>query len=102
MPFDIQRTAESERVYRLGLRGELDVESGPRLVNGLRRARAGAARLRLDLSGITFIDCSGLTFLLSELHTARENGWPVEVDREVSRSVRRIIQMTGVAGLVWP
>ena len=99
---DIQRTAEPERVYRLAVRGELDAESSTRLINSLRPARSKQASVRLDLSGVTFIDCSGLAVLLAELRASREDGWRLEVDQGVSQPVRRIIEMTGVTAQVWP
>lgn len=97
---DIEDLPEPGRIHRLGVRGELDAETAPRLLSGLRGTRAN--RLRIDLSGITFIDCSGLTALLSALGEARSSGWDVEVDEHVSESVSRIIQLTHTGDQIWP
>jgi anti-sigma B factor antagonist len=102
VPLDIRPSADSGRTHRWRLRGELDAETSPRLVNTLRGLCEGPTPLCLDLSEVTFIDCSGLTALLGTLRELRRHGCEVVVDRQVSRPVRRIIQMTDAARLVWP
>src|SRR5260370_24289822 len=52
--------------------GELDLESGPYLHEQLRSLiRAHGAYLAIDLSGVTFIDCSGVNALLASGRDAR-------------------------------
>jgi anti-anti-sigma factor len=100
---DIEHSPDSSNVHRLGVSGELDAETAPRLISGLRGTRGAAAtHVHLDLSGVTFIDCSGLTALLSALDEARSAGWVMEVDERVSAPVRRIIQLTRTRGQIWP
>jgi anti-sigma B factor antagonist len=99
---DIEHSPEPEEVHRMGVSGELDAETAPRLISGLRHTRGPVSHVRLDLSGITFIDCSGLTALLSALDEARAAGWVVEVDERVSAPVRRIIQLTRTRAQIWP
>lgn len=99
---DIRHSREAERVDHLDVTGELDAETAPRLLASLRQTGGGDARVRLDLSGVTFIDCSGLSILLAGLREARRKGREVEVEPEVSRSVERMIEMTGVDRLLWP
>ena len=99
---DFEHTPEPEQGHRLGVSGELDAETAPSLISGLRGTRRTATHVRLDLSGVTFIDCSGLTALLSVLEEARSAGWVVEVDRQISAPVRRIIQLTRTRDQIWP
>jgi anti-anti-sigma factor len=99
---DFEHSPNPAEVQRLGVSGELDAETAPRLITGLRGTRGPAARLRLDLSGVTFIDCSGLAALISALDEARSAGWAVEVDDQVSAPVRRIIQLTHTRHQIWP
>lgn len=98
---DFEHSPEPEQIQRLGVSGELDAETAPSLIIGLRGSRGPATRLHLDLSGITFIDCSGLTALLTALDEARSAGWVVEVDKRVSAPVRRVIQMTQTRDQIW-
>ncbi len=102
MLFEIRRTTRPGRVCHLRVSGELDAETGPRLSGSLRRVRREAVHLCLDLSGVTFIDCSGLTALLVELRDGRLQGCELEVAQDASRPVRRLLTMTGVDRLVWP
>jgi anti-anti-sigma factor len=99
---DIEHSPDPAKIHRLGVRGELDAETAPRLISGLPATRGPATHLRLDLSGVTFIDCSGLAALLRALDEARAAGWVVEVDQRVSGPVRRIIQLTHTRHQIWP
>jgi anti-anti-sigma factor len=76
------------------VRGELDMESGPSLRDRLIcMMRANGPRLALDLTGVTFIDCAGLTALLTAEKAARaQGGWLRLV--AVSRCVGRLIEIT--------
>lgn len=102
--FDIRSSVNAEPVCRLRVIGELDTAAAPRLIRSLREARhrASPARVLLDLSGVTFIDCSGLTALLTAARNARREGYELEVDEQVSLPVQRMIDMTGVDRLLWP
>lgn len=100
--FDIWYSMESESVCRLGVEGELDVETAPHLIDYMTQLKVPASRLCLDLSGVTFIDCTGLAALLGALRKARARQMTLVVDRNVSRPVRRIIEFLEVAPLVWP
>jgi anti-sigma B factor antagonist len=99
--FDIRPCVASERICRLQVTGELDTVAAPRLLSSLRQVRQGT-RLYLDLSGVTFIDCSGLTALLTAVTNARRNGCELEVDEPVSLPVQRMVEMAGVDRLLWP
>jgi anti-anti-sigma factor len=76
--------------------GELDLESGAYLRDLLRCImRARGAHLAVDLSGVTFIDCSGVNALLASWRDARGlGGWLRVV--EASRCVRRLVDLTGL------
>lgn len=99
---DIEHSPEPPQAHRLGVSGELDAETAPTLVSGLRGTRRVATHLRVDLSGVTFIDCSGLSALLGALDEARSAGLVVEVDQRVSPPVRRVIQLTHTRRQIWP
>lgn len=98
---DIRFSREAGSVHRLGVTGELDAETGPRLLASLLQGGL-EGQIHLDLSGVTFIDCSGLSILLRGLREARRHGFEVAVEPDVSRPVERMIELTGVGNLVWP
>jgi anti-anti-sigma factor len=99
---DIWRAEESPGVSRLAVEGELDVETGPILTGCIEDIGGAGRRVLLDLSGVTFIDCTGLAAILSALQDARSEGWKLEVDADASRPVRRIVEISGVEQMMWP
>jgi anti-anti-sigma factor len=72
LPFSIERQLAEDRV-RVIVRGELDVETGPRLAEELLAVEAGApATLVLDLREVSFFDSTGLQLVLDAEVRARE------------------------------
>jgi anti-anti-sigma factor len=71
--------------------GEIDIYSGPQLQDQLRSVvREYGARLALDLSGVTFIDCAGTDVLLAaRRHAQLEGGWlhVIQASRRVQRAL---------------
>jgi anti-anti-sigma factor len=79
--------------------GEIDLESGPRLHDQLCSVmQAYGPRLTVDLTGVTFIDCAGLTALLASRRAAQGLGGWIRL-AETSRCVRRLIEATGLQQL---
>lgn len=62
-----------------------------------RRAAAGA--VTLDLSGLRFIDTSGLRLILEMTENARRDGFDFAV-LPGSPAIQRLFDVAGVAGLV--
>jgi anti-anti-sigma factor len=82
-----------ERVIRL--RGELDIECAPDLERVLLRSRPAGQRVVLDLSGLKFMDSTGLRVLLRARAAADEGRWQLYL-RDVPPTIRRLFDMTGV------
>jgi len=76
--------------------GEIDVESGPRLCEqaGLIM-RAHGPHLAVDLAGVTFIDCAGVSALPAIYRNARMLGGSVWLVA-ASPCVRRLARITGL------
>jgi len=76
--------------------GEIDIATGPKLREELLGVlRRHGAQLALDLGGVTFMDCAGISALLAAHHRARlEDGW-VRV-LHASRRVRKVLMLTGL------
>jgi anti-anti-sigma factor len=71
--------------------GEVDLAAGPELRDALGEAAAAGTSV-IDVSGVTFIDSSGLQILLMAGRTLNGSG-PL-VLRSPSRAVRRLLSIT--------
>jgi anti-sigma B factor antagonist len=95
-PLDIEIGATGDiRVVRLG--GELDLASVPRLTELLEEV--AAPRLILDLSGLAFIDSSGVAALVRAQHQMDEGGQTLTLTRP-SHAVARVFEILGISFLL--
>ena len=97
--FEIQEAYDGESL-RLRLLGELDLASTPILKDRLARVRAEKRLVRLDLSGLEFIDSSGIHLLIAAFNVAREDGWQLETDSALSPQVHSLFKLTGLDRIV--
>jgi anti-anti-sigma factor len=82
--------------------GEIDIQSGPQLRDQLLGIiRRYGARLALDLTGVTFIDCAGINALLAARSRAQLEGGSLRVFR-ASPCVRRVITLTRLDPVLMP
>ena len=80
----------------VAISGEVDVCTEAPLQQALlRNIRERGARLTVDVSGVSFMDCAGLRALLTTRRRAELRGGFMRLIA-VSRAVRRIIELTGV------
>jgi anti-sigma B factor antagonist len=75
--------------------GEIDLDTAPRLHRELSRALAEHREVVLDLSEVTFMDCSGLGVLVQARNQADRSGRRL-VLRGIGRSVARLLKLTGL------
>lgn len=97
--FGVTLTVETHRAV-LGIRGEVDLATAPTL-RGLVQVLIdqGSTRIVLDMANVTFLDASGLSLLSAASAQVRRLGGRLTL-RFVPRSVRRTLELTGVASLV--
>ncbi|HWJ97836.1 MAG TPA: STAS domain-containing protein [Acidimicrobiales bacterium] len=79
--------------------GELDAASAAALAGALEGADIDTAGLALDLSGVSFIDSSGLRVIAAQVQRSEAAGTPFAVSA-ASDAVRRIFEMTGLTSLL--
>jgi anti-sigma B factor antagonist len=93
---DLQVEVLSTAPLVVRVSGEIDIASGPKLREELLGAiRRYGARLALDLSCVTFMDCASISVLLAAHRRARvKDGW-VRVVR-ASRRARKVLMLTGL------
>ncbi|WP_433612820.1 STAS domain-containing protein [Dactylosporangium sp. CA-139114] len=92
--FAAQATPSPDGTVTVTASGELDMTSAPRLINVLRDAihRHGPSRVDLDLTGVTFMDSTGLQVLVAA-NTDVGGGLRIT---GTSPAVHRLLQLTGV------
>lgn len=99
---ELSERQDADGAVRLTLIGELDLSVTGRLRGRLDQLGRSQRRVRLDLSQLEFIDCSGLRAILSALADARRKQRALEVDRRVSPNVSRVISLVHIASDLWP
>lgn len=90
--FEIQTEWDGEAV-RIATKGELDLATSPQLEQEMRAILArGAQQVTIDLSGLTFVDSSGLRVLIMLHERSKEDGWALALlaPSEQARAVFRI------------
>ncbi len=90
----VERSGETATLV---ISGEVDLASAP----GLREQfqLLDARNVVVDLSGVTFIDSTGLGVLVAALKRTREAGGQMTL-RAPSRSTRKVLDITGLSQLV--
>jgi anti-anti-sigma factor len=87
-------TSEEEGLVRLVLKGELDLSTVSKVEEELRRAEASEPSvLVLDLSGLNFLDSTGLRLIVATDQRGRENGRRVAVVKG-PEAVQRVFSIT--------
>jgi anti-sigma B factor antagonist len=80
-PFEIE-SARDAHTERLSLSGELDLASVSRVEQAVDAALAqGARTIVLDLSGMSFVDSSGLRLFVVLDQRANVEGWTLSLTR---------------------
>lgn len=96
-------TIRSERagdVHTIALFGELDLATADDVEQELQRVEAGdAAAIVLDLSGLTFMDSTGVRLLVNANTRARTDNCRLRLLRGPA-SVQRVMELSGVDELL--
>jgi anti-anti-sigma factor len=100
--FGVRQRHDADGAVRMTLTGELDMSVADGLKARLDEVQRAKRRVRLDLSELEFIDCSGIRTILDAMGHARRAGCPFEVDRSVSPIVGRIVSFGSIAEKLWP
>lgn len=98
--FDLgELTVHSRRegeIHTIALTGELDVATAEAVQRELERVEAtDAASIVLDLSGVTFMDSTGVRLLVQAHARSREDANRLSL-RRGGPAVQRVLQLSGV------
>ena len=83
--------------YRIVLNGELDVETAPQLKQVVKEAAANM--LEIDLSGVSFVDSTGLKSLLDISNQWKQRGGRIFV-LNPQPEVAEVMQLVGLDRLL--
>jgi anti-anti-sigma factor len=88
-------------LVRLVVTGEIDMATSGALGTALREAFGGdgAKEVAVDMSGVTFIDSSGIRTLVVAQGEASERGITLYVT-EPHQHVRRVLELTGLLAVL--
>ena len=100
--FEIREAVDDDGAVRLSLIGELDIAVADRVEERLRQLREDGRHVRLDLSGLEFIDSSGVRAIVLGVKHSRQAGHALDVDRRISSTVERMIDIMGIGPQLWP
>jgi anti-anti-sigma factor len=96
------RASMDGNVARVSLFGELDLDRAGAVADELSGLPAqGATAVVIDVSGLSFIDSSGLRALLTAREQLEEAGASLQLTA-LSPSVERVLDMTGTRALLTP
>ena len=85
---------------RLSLAGELDIASTPLLKDRLGALRASKLPVRLNLSNLSFIDCTGLHLLVRTVGDARIKHWHLWIEPDLGPQVVRLFKLVHLEGFL--
>ena len=95
-PFEIDSEWEAPDA-RLTLTGELDLATVPRVTEAVEAILArDAGRVTIDLSGVSFMDSSGLRLLIVLASSASAEGWTLALTRP-TQQVLTLLRISGAA-----
>jgi anti-sigma B factor antagonist len=93
---DLRVDVKSTAPLVVHVSGEIDIATAPRLRDELLGTiRRHGAQLALDLSGVTFMDCAGISVLLAARRLARLDGGWVRV-LQASHRAWKVLTLTGL------
>jgi anti-sigma B factor antagonist len=93
-PFQLT-TASIEGTVFVTATGELDIATAPRLQAVLAEASAQGGTLVLDMSGLAFIDSTGIRVLLLAWQESQRDGFNLRLTRG-SDAVMRAFELVGL------
>ena len=98
-PGEPHTVVEAGGVCVVALQGEIDLATAGGIVDVVRAvlAKSGCRRIRVDLAGVSFLDCAGVRALLDAHNEAERRGVALDI-RHAHDGPRKVLQLTGVYG----
>ena len=100
--FEVTTEVVDSGIHRISVRGELDLETAPRLEESLTAARSGEGiSVLIDLSECEFIDSSGVSLIVGCWRDLEQKGGDERLVLCCAKDqVKRLLTITGVEGSI--
>ena len=97
----IDTSCPSPAFVRVAVVGEIDLATADVLHAGLRSVLSAQLphRVEIDLAGVSFMDCTGLTVLVVARDAALRTGCQLRITNP-QPIVRRVLELTGLLGIL--
>jgi anti-anti-sigma factor len=101
VPLRIDTSCPLPAFVRVAVVGEIDLATAGVLHDGLRSVLSAQLphRVEIDLAGVSFMDCTGLTVLVATRDAALLTGCQLRITNP-QRIVRRVLELTGLLGVL--
>jgi anti-sigma B factor antagonist len=99
VPFSSAIRDAGNQVRHLVLSGELDMAAVPDLRRRLSECAGQSECLVVDMSGLTFLDSTGIHFLLDLNTLAERDGWSLRLVPGPPQ-IQRVLEIAGVTELL--
>jgi anti-anti-sigma factor len=93
--FEVLEDEMADGTRRLALRGELDMISSPEVVARLEELKQQGVAVRLDLTGLTFMDSTGVRALYTAVKTAQDESTALQIVPPQGEPWR-VLEITGL------
>lgn len=94
-PLTIDVVEAGDATARVIAAGDVDLASAPALVDAVVSRLEASRRVQLDLSGVTFLDSSGVHALM-RLARANDGESAVTISSDLRPQVRKVLEVSGV------
>jgi anti-sigma B factor antagonist len=92
----IDVTSREGTGVRIAAAGELDLVTAAELQSRLDAELGTGHAIELDLTGVTFVDSTGLRVLVQTAQRAEDGGLPFTLLQPLPAQMRRVLQVTGL------
>lgn len=92
--FSLQESQSRDGASTLAVGGTLDISTAPRLEQEIERLSTTSHDVVLDLSGVSFMDSSGLSVLISATRRAAAGNWSFGLRGQLSEQVSSLLGLT--------
>jgi anti-anti-sigma factor len=93
--FEVVEDEMPDGTRRLALSGELDMVSSPEVVARLEELKDKGVAVRLDLTGLTFMDSTGVRALYTAVKTAQDGSTALQIVPPQGEPWR-VLEITGL------
>jgi stage II sporulation protein AA (anti-sigma F factor antagonist) len=96
--FRIEQRPRDDGAVVVSVFGDLDLATCPQLSEALDALAVQKRAAVLELTGVAFMDSTGLNLLIQATRESRRDGWSFAIRPELPDGVARLFELTGMHG----